>query len=120
MTLLQGLFARGQIVVKKIPDVTRIPIDALLEQIKENRPNTVFTVDADNKANLNRIKVGAIDQIFAEVTDGLKPGQWVVVRGKEILNSGQPLRLTELPRPQRELPAAWARSISENNALGAQ
>jgi len=100
MKFLQGMFARGRIVVKTIPNVVRVPISALLEQIRENDSNTVFVEDAEQKAQLVRIKIGRSDARNAVVLEGVKAGDKVVVRGKEILSTGQPLQVTELPRTQ--------------------
>lgn len=97
MKLFEGMYARGRMVVKRIPDVVRIPIDALLEQIRINETNAVVRVGKQAKAEIARVKIGAIDKIYAEVLDGLKPGDQVVVEGKEILNTGQPLEVTLKP-----------------------
>jgi RND family efflux transporter MFP subunit len=105
MTLLQGLFARARIVVARTPDVERVPIDALLEQVRNNSPNAVFVVSKEDKAKLSRIRIGAIDSANAQVIEGLSVGDVVVVRGKEVLNSGQPLKATEVPRPEKSVAA---------------
>lgn len=93
MKLLQGLFSRGKIVVREIPDVKRTPVDSLLGQIRQNSPNAVFRVDGYGKAQLTRIRVGTIDDSYAQVIEGLEPLDIVITRGKEILNSGQPVEL---------------------------
>ncbi|MBI5251538.1 MAG: efflux RND transporter periplasmic adaptor subunit [Desulfomonile tiedjei] len=98
MLLLQGMFARGKTVHKVIPDVVRVPLDSLLEQIRDNDYNTVFLVGPENKAVLTRIKIGTTDPKFAAVVEGVKAGDTVVVQGKEILSSGQPLDPTEMQR----------------------
>jgi membrane fusion protein (multidrug efflux system) len=100
MNLLQGMVGRGRIVFKTIPDVLRVPLQALLEEIRNNTDNNVFMEDADKKAGLKRIKVGLCNQTYAEVLDGLQPGDKVVIQGKEILNSGQLLQSTVLDKPQ--------------------
>lgn len=103
MKLLQGLFSRGKIVVKSINGVKRIPMDSLLEQIRENSPNAVFKVDKEGKAQLIRIKIGIIDSVNAEVLDGLDQGETVITRGKEILNSGQPVQIVNSQDPGSNL-----------------
>lgn len=103
MALLQGMFARGRVVVKTIPGVLRVPVGALMEQVRVNDTNTVFLVDKDKKAQLTRIKIGTTDPRYAQVLEGLIEEQMVVVQGKEILNTGQPLKITELPSPQKSV-----------------
>ena len=90
MQLLEGMYARARIVVKRIPDVVRIPIDALLEQVRSNEANVVVRVDQKAQAEIVRIKIGALDKTYAQVFNGLNPGDRVVVEGKEILSSGSP------------------------------
>ncbi len=97
MSLLQGMFARARTLVEVVPNVLRVPLDALLEQIRENNSNSVFQVDKDGKAQMNRIKIGLTDRKYAQVTEGLNEGDTVVVQGKEILSNGQPLEVNILP-----------------------
>lgn len=101
MLLLQGMFARGRTVFKVVPDVVRVSLESLLEQIRENDRNSVFVVDPEKKAVLTRIRIGSTDPKFAQVLEGLKRGDTVVVQGKEILSSGQPLEPTEIQRNSR-------------------
>jgi RND family efflux transporter MFP subunit len=103
MNLLQGMFARAKVVVKTTPGVLRIPVDALLDQTRENDANTVFVVDKDKKAQLKRIKIGVTDPRYAQVLEGLQQGDVVVVRGKEILSSGQPLDPSDVARFKTEI-----------------
>jgi hypothetical protein len=42
--------------------------------------------------------VGAIDRTHAQVLEGLKPGDKVVVGGKDVLSNGQPVEITD-PSP---------------------
>ncbi len=91
MQLLEGMYARGRILIKRIPDVVRIPIDALLEQVRNNDRNAVVRVGKQSQAEIARIKIGATDKKNAQVLVGLKPGDVVVVEGKEVLSNGQPL-----------------------------
>lgn len=96
MQLFEGMYARAEVVVKTIPDVVRIPIDALLEQIRTNETNAVVLVNQGQKAEITRVRIGATDRTYAEVLDGVKPGDRVVVEGKEILSSGQPVEMTTI------------------------
>jgi RND family efflux transporter MFP subunit len=113
MLLLQGMFARGRTVHKVISDVVRVPLESLLEQIRDYDYNTVFLVDSDRKAALVRIKIGATDTKHAAVLEGLKPGDTVVVRGKEILSSGQPLNPAEIEKPKASRDRGQARDDTQ-------
>lgn len=91
MLLLQGMYARGSTVLETVPDVVKVPILGLLDETRENEANSCFTVDEERKARLTRVKVGSMDSEFAEITEGLKVGDIVVVEGKEVIVDGQPL-----------------------------
>ena len=67
MTLFEGMYARGRTVVKRLPGVVRVPIDALLEQVRPNAENAVVRVSKESKAEITRIKIGDTDDIYAEV-----------------------------------------------------
>jgi membrane fusion protein (multidrug efflux system) len=117
MVLLQGMFARGRIVVKTIPGVLRVPIGALMEQVRVNDTNTVFLVDQNKKAQLTRVKIGTTDPRYAQVLEGLKEREMVVVQGKEILNTGQPLKTTELPSPQKNVASSDKETSEKSNGI---
>ncbi len=106
MKLLEGMYARAAVEVNRIPCEVRIPIDTLLEQIRTNASNTVAVVDAQNKAQLTPIRIGAGDRTNAQVLSGLKPGDIIVVEGKEILSSGQPVEVTQLDGAPHAQPPA--------------
>ncbi len=93
LKLLEGMYARGRVLVKRIPNVVRAPLDALLEQIRHNEGNSVVKISKDNRAEITQIKIGATDDNYAQVLDGLAPGDRVVTDGKEILSTGQPLEI---------------------------
>ncbi len=88
MQLLEGMYARARVVVKRIPDVVRIPIDALLEQVRSNETNAVVRVDQKAQAEIARIRIGDIDKNYAQVLDGLNPGDRVVVKARKSLARG--------------------------------
>ncbi len=100
MQLLEGMYARAMVVSKHMPNVVRVPIDALLEQIRSDQANEVVRVSNGDTAELTRVKIGDIDAAYAQVLDGLQPGDRVVVGGKEILTNGQRLEVDSVSSPQ--------------------
>lgn len=96
MTLLQGMVGRARITYHVVKDLVRIPLEALLDQVRENDENTVVLVDGEQKAQLTRIRIGTTNERYAQVVSGIKAGERLVVEGKEILSSGQPLQTTDL------------------------
>src|SRR5271157_3562391 len=100
MQLLEGMYARARVEFKRVPNVVRVPIDALLEQIRSDQANAVVRVSKGEVAEISPVKIGHIDASYAEVLDGLQPGDRVVVQGKEILSDGQHLEVTIASTPQ--------------------
>ncbi len=88
MLLLEGMYARGKIALEKLQGKLKIPVNALLDEIQDNNYNTVFVINKENIAELTRIQLGATNRNFAEVRTGIKEGQTVALKGKEILTSG--------------------------------
>jgi RND family efflux transporter MFP subunit len=99
MRLLQGMVGRARVAVKTIPDTVRVPMVALLDELRNKTDNTVFIVDREQRAQLTRVKLGEANHVYATVVAGLNPGDVVVVQGKEVLSSGQPLTISLLPNP---------------------
>jgi membrane fusion protein (multidrug efflux system) len=99
MQLLEGMYARARIVFKHIPDVVRVPLDALLQQIRSDQANSVVRVSKDDLAEIIPVRIGDIDSAYAEVLNGLQPGDRVVLEGKEVLTDGQRLEATKVSAP---------------------
>jgi membrane fusion protein (multidrug efflux system) len=68
-----------------------VPIQALLV---EKAGTSVFII-VDGKAKKLPVQVGFNDGANAEIAGGLRDGQAVILIGKQTLNDGQPVSLTE-------------------------
>ena len=91
LVLLQGMFARGRIVVKTIPGVLRVPIGALMEQVRVNDTNTVFLVDQNKKAQLTRVKIGTTrPPATHRCSKGSKKGKWWWCRVRRFSTQANP------------------------------
>jgi len=89
--LRPGMYASARIIVERRPDALVIPSDAL---VVEKTRNTAFTV-ADGKAKRVTIKAGFNDGGWVEVLDGLKLDEAVILAGKQALNDGHAVSVTE-------------------------
>ena len=79
--LKPGMFAEQTIVLEKIADVLSVPLNAVLE---EGGSRFVF-VEHGAAYTKQEIVVGAEDDRFIEIRDGLFPGERVVVQGQHQL-----------------------------------
>ncbi len=86
-----GLLCRIRL---KIPTSPRLvmPFAALRH---DNQGQYVFVVQADNKAQLNRIRTGLLIGEQIEVLEGLAPGDRVITRGFQGLRDGKVVTPTE-------------------------
>ncbi len=87
-----GAFARGQIVVNRIPNALVVPRECLLEWQGQT---FVFVVSA-NKASQRKVKVGARTDQWAQILDGVSESDQVVHSGLERLSDGTPVRVMEV------------------------
>jgi len=89
--LRPGMYARTRIIVETRPDTLVLPVDAILV---EKTRNSVFTA-VDNKAHRVTVKTGFNDGGVVEILEGAKPGDLVILVGKQVLVEGQPVTVTE-------------------------
>jgi RND family efflux transporter MFP subunit len=90
--LRPGMYANARITVERKPDALILPTDAVLF---ERGRTSVFTV-ADNKAKRTTVKTGFNDNGWVEILDGVKPGELVIVIGKQVIADGQPVKVGDL------------------------
>src|SRR5881227_3212969 len=75
------------------------------EAVNELQGNyQVVVVDADNKAHIRPVKMGERIGALWEVTDGLKPGDKVIVQGWQKVREGSPVTVKEWTPPPAQSP----------------
>src|ERR1051325_4050187 len=90
--LRPGMYANVRITVERKPAAVILPSDAVLF---EKGRTSVFTV-ADGKARRVTVKTGFNDNGWVEILDGVKPGDSVIVIGKQVIADGQPVKAGDL------------------------
>jgi membrane fusion protein (multidrug efflux system) len=106
--LQPGMFGRIKIDYDQRADALVVPRVALLE---DDGDPAVFVVGADNKTKRVPVKLGYMDGSWAEVRDGVKEGQQVVVAGKTALRDGSVVQV--LGQPQAKAPAS---AVAKNDS----
>jgi membrane fusion protein, multidrug efflux system len=89
--LRPGMYARTRLSVETRLETLVVPADALLI---EKARSSVFTV-ADGHAKRVTVKIGFNEAGWAEVLDGAKLGDPVILLGKQAVADGQPVSATE-------------------------
>jgi len=89
--LLPGMYVTAKIAVEKHADALVLPVDAVMV---EKAGTSVFTVQ-DGKARKQNVKTGFNDDTMIEILAGVQPNVAVILVGKQALNNGQPVSVTE-------------------------
>ena len=89
--LRPGAYASVRLELERKPDALLIPVPAL---VTEKAGTFVFTI-ADGKAKKTPVQAGFNDGVNVEITDGVKPGEPVILVGKQPLTDGQPVTIPE-------------------------
>jgi len=82
--LKPGMYARIKLVLEEHDHVSLVPDEALLTFDGETR---VYVVNGGG-AHARKVRIGLEQGNLNEVLEGLRPGERVVVRGKEMLHEG--------------------------------
>ena len=97
--LRPGLFGRVRVVLEERPNALLVPQRAV--QVMQGVPG-VLVVGNDDVAALRNVTLGERYQDFFIVTEGLKPGERVVVEGLQRAIPGQKVRPTMPPAGQEK------------------
>lgn len=79
--LKPGMFADQTLVIETLDDVLSIPLHAVLE---DGATKIVF-VESGNTYDIHEVEVGAKDDQYIEIKDGLLAGEMVVIQGNHQL-----------------------------------
>lgn len=97
MVLKPGLFGRVRLVVEERPDTLLVPQKAVQRM---QGVDAVLVVDRENQVSLRTVTLGERYQDSFIVTEGLKPGERIIVEGLQNAVPGQKVRPTEQPPGQ--------------------
>ncbi len=104
--LFPNQFVNANLLVTTLHGVVRIPTNG----IQRGAPGTfAYVISADDTVSIRKIKLGTTDGAMTQVTDGLKPGERVVVDGADRLRDGQKVTI---PPPPGNAAAAPAEGVA--------
>ena len=87
--ILPGMFFRAQLVKRRIDNALAVPLYAIV-----NRDNEQFVFVAENdKVRKQPVKLGVIQQWQVEITEGLLPGDRILIEGHREVEDGQPIKV---------------------------
>ena len=89
--ILSGMFVRADIIKKSVPDAVAIPFYSV---ISRNNEQFVY-IEQDGVVEKRNVVLGVMEQWMVEVTDGLQPGENLVVEGHRDVEDGQNVRVVK-------------------------
>jgi membrane fusion protein (multidrug efflux system) len=87
--ILPGMFARVEIIKQEFPEALAIPLYAV---ISRDNKHFVF-IEEDNVAKLQEVRLGILDGWKIQITEGLLPGQRVIVVGQRSVDAEQKINV---------------------------
>lgn len=90
--LKPGAYVKVDIVVEKRTNIIKIPRRVI---VTRNNRDVVFIVTEDQKAKEQPVIIGLKDADFAEIIDGLKENDRLVIRGFETLQTNTNVRISQ-------------------------
>ena len=104
-TLRPGQYGK----VRFVPDTVQNALVVPQEAVTELQGNfQVAVVDQDNKVNIRPVKTGERIGTMWQITDGLKPGDKVVVEGVQKARQGSTVKVKEWTPPAAQSPTPEA------------
>jgi RND family efflux transporter MFP subunit len=91
LVLVPGMFAEVNLELSHHKDALAVPLTAVDPDPAEGW-GKVMVVNGDNRAEVQRVRLGLQTSTHAEVLSGLNQGDLVVVGSRASLHAGQPLR----------------------------
>ena len=95
LTLDPGMYANTQLQMAHVSNVPTVPQEAIL---LSSDGDQVYALDSDNRVQIRRVKTGFEGSVLVQITDGLQPGDRVIVGGLNKYHEGEvvtPMMTTE-------------------------
>lgn len=90
--LRPGMFIRASIIAERRENVVTVPRQAITQRAGRN---VVFVLDGQRVVQ-RRVGLGLSDDTRFEISEGLRPGERIAIRGLETLTDGTRVRVTTL------------------------
>nr|WP_321465715.1 efflux RND transporter periplasmic adaptor subunit [uncultured Desulfobulbus sp.] len=99
--ILPGMFFRARLVKRHIDQALAVPLYAV---VSRNNEQFVYLAEGE-KVRKQPVKLGVIQQWQVEVTQGLHPGDRILIEGQREVEDGQPIKVIRvITDPDKLLP----------------
>jgi RND family efflux transporter MFP subunit len=98
-TLSPGYFARVRVPIG-VPHKALLVTERALDT--DQGQKIVYVVDADNRVTSRPVRLGALHDGLREITDGLKPGERLIVNGLQQVRPGMTVEANLVDMPTKK------------------
>jgi RND family efflux transporter MFP subunit len=86
LTIDPGMYANTQLQLAQLNNVPTIPVGAL---VLHGNKDEVEVLDSSNRVHMRTVQVGLQGSLIAQITQGLKPGDRVIIAAQSKYQSGE-------------------------------
>ena len=115
LTLDPGMYANTQLELDHVADVPTVPQEAIL---LSGNQQEVYALDSDNRVHIRPVKTGLQGSLLVQVTDGLHPGDRVIVGGLNKYHDGEVVSPVATTEPTSDTERAQGSMVDLHNDEG--
>jgi RND family efflux transporter MFP subunit len=99
LSIAPGMYANTLLQLGHVNGVVTIPVEAL---VLNGKQETVYVLDGNNRIHIRNVAVGLQGSKLAEITNGLNPGDRVVIGGQDKYQENEEVNVLLTPGPASE------------------
>ncbi len=115
LTLDPGMYANTQLQLGHVTNVPTVPQEAI--QLSANG-DEVYALDSDNQVHIRPVKTGFQGSLLVQVTEGLQPGDRVIVGGLSKYHDGEVVSPIVTKQPTSDTERAQGSMVDLHNDQG--
>jgi RND family efflux transporter MFP subunit len=99
LSIAPGMYANTMLRLAHFENAVTIPVEAL---VIDGKDEVVYTLGENNHVHIRRVQVGIEGSKLAQITNGLQPGQRVILGGQEKYQEGEEVSPVVVQEPASE------------------
>ncbi len=99
LSIAPGMYANAAMPLASASNVVTVPVESL---VLHGQQETVYVLDADNRIHVRNVTVGLQGQKLASITNGLNPGDRILIGGQEKYQEGETVSPLVVSTPASE------------------
>jgi len=99
LSIAPGMYANTMLRIAHVENVVTVPVEAL---VMKGRDQVVYLLDDTNHVHIRAVQVGMEGSKLAEIRNGLRPGERVILGGQEKYQEGEEVSPAFVQEPASE------------------